>query len=89
MYGFRVAHNTICGVVRDVCKAIVSTYAEDVIQTPTEPEQGQTIAEQFTPKWQFPHTVCALDGKHVAIRCAKNERISLSSADGTCRIPMG
>lgn len=72
MYGFRVAHNTICGIVRDVCEAIVSAYAEDVIQTPTEPEQWQAIAEQFTAKWQFPHTLGALDGKHVAIRCPKN-----------------
>ena len=50
MFGFRVAHNTICGIVRDVCEAIVSAYAEDVIQTPTEPEQWQAIAEQFTAK---------------------------------------
>jgi hypothetical protein len=68
MYGFRVAHNTICGIVRDVCEAIVSAYAEDVIQTPTEPEQWQAIADQFAAKWQFPHTL----GKHVAIRCPKN-----------------
>ena len=46
MYGFRVAHNTISGIIRDVCKAIVATYAEDLIETPTEPEQWKVIAEQ-------------------------------------------
>ena len=72
MYGFRVARNTICGIVRDVCEAIVSAYAEDVIHTPTEPEQWQAIAQQFTAKWQFPYDIGALNDKHVAIRCPKN-----------------
>ncbi|XP_060587963.1 putative nuclease HARBI1, partial [Ruditapes philippinarum] len=72
MYGFQVAHSTICGIVLDVCQAINSMYAEDVIPTPTEPEQWQAIADQFAAKWQFPHTLGALDGKHVAIRCPKN-----------------
>jgi len=72
MYGFRVAHNTICSIVRDVCEAIVSAYAGDVIQTPTEPEEWKAIADQFAAKWQFPHAIEALDGKHVAIRCPKN-----------------
>ncbi|XP_052260752.1 putative nuclease HARBI1 [Dreissena polymorpha] len=72
MYGFRDAHNTICSIVRDVCEAIVSAYAGDVIQTPTEPEEWKAIADQFAAKWQFPHAIGALDGKHVAIRCPKN-----------------
>lgn len=72
MYGFRVAHNTICGIVREVCEAIVSVYSEDVLLTPTEPKQWKAIADQFEAKWQFPHTLGALDGKHVPIRCPKN-----------------
>ena len=60
---FRVAHKTIRGIIRDVCKAIVSNYAQDVINTPTEPEQWKVIAEQFQAQWQFHHTFGALDGK--------------------------
>ena len=67
MYGFRVAHSTISGIFRYVCKTIVATYAGDVINTPTVPEQWKVIAEKFQAKWQFPHTLGALDGKHVAI----------------------
>ena len=51
MYGFRVAHNTISGIIGDVCKAIVATYAGDVINTPTEPEQWKVIAEKFQAEW--------------------------------------
>lgn len=72
MYDFRVAQNTICGIVREVCEAIVYVYSEDVLLTPTEPKQWKAIADQFEAKWQFPHTLGALDGKHVPIRCPKN-----------------
>lgn len=64
---FRVPHNTIIGIIRDVCKAIVATYAGDVINTPTKPEQWKVIAEKFQAEWQFPDTLGALDGKHVHI----------------------
>jgi hypothetical protein len=57
MYGFRVAHNTICGFVWDVCKTIVLVYAEDIIQTPSEPEQWQAKADKFSGK--FPKTLGA------------------------------
>ena len=36
---FIVAHNTISGIIREVCKGIVAVYAGDVINTTTEPEQ--------------------------------------------------
>ena len=67
MYGFRVPHNTIIRIIPDVCKAKVATYAGDVINTPTEPEQWKVIADKFQAKCQFPHTLGALDGKHVTI----------------------
>ena len=54
MYGFRVAHNTISGIIWDVCKAIVATYAGDVINTPTEPEQWKVIAENFKQNGSSP-----------------------------------
>lgn len=39
MYGFRVAHNTISLLVRDVCEAIITEYANEVISCPTTPER--------------------------------------------------
>lgn len=69
MYSFRVAHNTISLAVRDVCKAIHTVYAPEVIPCPTTPAEWHAIAEEFERRWQFPHALGALDGKHVAIRC--------------------
>ncbi len=35
MNNFRVAHNTISSIVRDVCQAIIDEYAREVIAAPT------------------------------------------------------
>ena len=72
MHGFRVAHNTISLVVRQVCRAITDEYAQEVISTPTTPEEWLQIADQFGARWQFHHTLGALDGKHVAIKRPRN-----------------
>ncbi|XP_053391958.1 putative nuclease HARBI1 [Mercenaria mercenaria] len=68
MYGFRVAHNTISGIVVEVCQAIIDVFEAQVIRTPTEPKEWLEVAEQFATRWQFPHTLGALDGKHIAIK---------------------
>ena len=64
MYGFRVAHNTISSIVRDVSEAIVEEYAEEVIACPTTQEEWQLIADQFGARWQLHNTLGALDGNN-------------------------
>lgn len=68
MYGFRVPHNTISLVVKEVCRAIILEYAVEVIQCPTTEQEWRDIAELFERRWNFPHALGALDGKHVAMR---------------------
>ena len=36
---------------------------------PTTPEGWRAISDKFLQKWNFPHTCCALDGKHIACKC--------------------
>ena len=69
MYGFRVAHNTISKVIRQVCHAIVAEFAEELIPCPQTPEEWKTIAKHFGDRWQLHNCVGALDGKHIAIQC--------------------
>jgi len=68
-FGWRVPHNTISIIVREVCNAIVAEYVDEVMTTPTTPDGWRLIADEFLNKWNFPHTCGALDGKHVACKC--------------------
>ena len=71
-YQFRVPHNTISKLVREVCDAFIHVYKQEVIKTPRTPEDWKEIAEGFSAKWNFHHTLGALDGKHVRIKCPKH-----------------
>ncbi|XP_062576078.1 uncharacterized protein LOC134237961 [Saccostrea cucullata] len=72
MYGFRVPHNTISLLIREVCESIIAEYANEVIACPTTTDEWQQIAEQFKNRWNLDHVIGALDGKHIAIKCPRN-----------------
>lgn len=46
---------------------IVIIYIFNVFQFPKSEEDWKRIATDFEQKWQFPHCLGAIDGKHVAI----------------------
>ena len=54
-YSFRVAHNTISGIVPDTCNAIVTAMAHEHLQLPTTEDQWIKIAKGLTEKWNLPH----------------------------------
>ena len=67
-YAFRVAANTISLIIPETCRAIIDAYAEEVITLPTTPQKWKEIAQVFEERWNFPHTVGAIDGKHIRIK---------------------
>jgi hypothetical protein len=67
-YEFRVAHNTISLLVRDVLEAIVDEFALEVVDTPSNPDAWRVVSDQFGTRWNLPHACGALDGKHIAIK---------------------
>ena len=68
-YGWRVPHNTMSVVVREVCQAITEVYLPEVVNCPTSSEGWREISVKFLNKWNFPHVCGALDGKHIACKC--------------------
>lgn len=68
-YGWRVPHNTMSLGVREVCHAIIAEYADEVMPLPVTPEEWLAIARGFQERWNFPHALGAVDGKHVALKC--------------------
>ncbi len=67
-----MAYNTICLLIVEVTSAIVDAYHEEVIVTPTTPDDWMVIANNNSRKWQYHHCLGAMDGKHVAIRKLMN-----------------
>lgn len=71
-FAFRVAHNTVSIIIREVCGAIVEEYSDEVVKTPSNPDEWRQLSDRFESRWNFPHTVGAIDGKRVAIRAPKD-----------------
>ena len=72
MYGFCVAHNSISRIVCECCDAIFDEYLAKVMHFPRTSVEWKAVATDFSFRWNFHHTLGAIDGKHVAIRCPTN-----------------
>ena len=66
-FNFRVAHNTISGIVPDTCKAIAKVYGDE-LKVPETKEEWLNVARGFEERWNFPHCIGSLDGKHIRMR---------------------
>ena len=64
-YSFRVAHNTISSIVPETCDVIVSAFGHDVLRLPDTQQKWKEVANEFAERWNFPHCLGAIDGKHI------------------------
>ncbi len=67
-----MAYNSICVLIAEVSSAIMDAYHEEVIITPTTPDDRMVISNTNSRRWQYHHCLGAIDGKHVAIRKPMN-----------------
>lgn len=67
-YDFRVSRHTVAAFLPLVCQAIVDEYKDEVIACPSTAAEWKAIADDFERRWNVPHAIGALDGKHVSIR---------------------
>ena len=66
-YAFRVASSTINKFVPEVFDAIISAYRDQVVQCPSLAEDWLQVESVFRRRWNIPHALGALDGKHIPI----------------------
>ena len=87
-YAWRVPHNTISLVVREVCRAILEEYLDKQMKPPTTEEGWRQTADEWYKRWNFPHAIGAIDGKHVAcsfhLILDQNTRTTRSSLVSYC-----
>ena len=62
---------TICKFVPLVSKTILKEFQQENLMCPTDPEDWKKIEERFRNRWNVPHAVGALNGKHIAIKKPK------------------
>nr|CAH7756542.1 unnamed protein product [Callosobruchus chinensis] len=68
---FRVGHSTVSKVILETCTVLWDVLQPIYLSTPTS-DAWKNIAEEFLGRWNFPHTIGAIDGKHVHIQCPIN-----------------
>jgi hypothetical protein len=71
-YSWSIAPNTISLIVKEVAEAIVAEFGEEHLAPPTTPDEWKKVANKFQTRWNFPHVLGAIDGKHVEIEKPKN-----------------
>ncbi|XP_070550575.1 uncharacterized protein [Ptychodera flava] len=71
-YGFRISVSTIRQIIPETCEAIYQALKEDYLTTSNTTEDWLNVAREFEQRWNFPHCIGALDGKHVVIRQPSN-----------------
>ena len=68
MFAFRISVPAISKLVPKVCRALYKTLQKEYLSIPSTRNQWIQLADEFESKWQFPHAVGAIDGKHISIR---------------------
>ncbi|CAN7947349.1 unnamed protein product [Ixodes hexagonus] len=59
--------STACQVVSEVCQAIWNILGPIYVVCPSAEGEWLRVARDFEERWNMPHCVGAIDGKHVNI----------------------
>ncbi|GLG96943.1 uncharacterized protein GBIM_03812 [Gryllus bimaculatus] len=66
-FSYRLGERTVSNIVLEVSQAVWKIMQPLFLPEPTK-EQWESIEVGFDRKWQFPHCIGAIDGKHVVIK---------------------
>ena len=64
---FRVGLSTVRLIVRQTCRLIYRTLKGRYLCTPRTHQEWMKISSDFNKRWQFPHLLGLVDGKHIRI----------------------
>ena len=82
-FNYRVGVQTVSNEVAEVCNAIWDQMSISHMKMPTTEEEWLHIAANFEQKWNFPHCIGAVDGKHVVLRSPSNSGSLYCNYKGT------
>ena len=67
-HNFNVSHNTASKFIPEVLQALMELLRDQVFPAARTADDWLAIAERFQTKWNFPHCLGAIDGKHIRIK---------------------
>ncbi|CAH2013705.1 unnamed protein product [Acanthoscelides obtectus] len=70
-YLFKISPQVISLIVSEVCKALCEAL-RSFVKMPQNDQGWLVVARGFETKWQFPHCLGAIDGKHIKIESPIN-----------------
>ena len=62
---YRIGRQTISKIIPETCEAIYEVLAPVYVNTPTSSREWLAISKQSEERWNLPHVLGALDGKHI------------------------
>ena len=69
---YRIGHSTVHDIVGEVCNAIWLGLVSHYVRCPSTPVEWKNVASGFYSRWNFPHCIGAIDGKHIVIQAPFN-----------------
>ncbi|KAL8586901.1 hypothetical protein ACOMHN_051006 [Nucella lapillus] len=87
-YAFSVSHNTVSLFVPQVCAALINTLKDEAFHAVTTADDWRAIAKRFEDKWNMPHCIGALDGKHFRMKKPAHSGSLYFNYKGYFSIPM-
>ncbi|XP_064462319.1 uncharacterized protein LOC135372778 [Ornithodoros turicata] len=75
-FNFLIGRSTLCGIVSETCQVIWDVLSPLHVQCPRAVDDWMKVAHGFLERWNIPHCIGAMDGKHIVVQCpAKSESV--------------
>ncbi|XP_071628812.1 uncharacterized protein [Temnothorax longispinosus] len=68
-YQYLVGLTTAANIISETCQALWNNLSSIVLPADLSEDKWLTVANNFADKWNFPHCIGAIDGKHIIIQC--------------------
>ena len=73
IFQFRISLNDVSYIIKGCCNALVDELVPVFVKTPSSEQEWLEISKKFETRWNYPHALGAIDGKHVTIRKPSND----------------
>ena len=67
-FQFRISRKAVSYIIIEVCEAIFAILGPLYMKFPTSEADWRKIESSFREKWQFPHCLGAVDGRHLVMK---------------------